>query len=67
VNNATGILKTKRASKNNNTRTKNEATTLHLLPWIMRSNSDLKIVILVDLKDYLVLYVLANLLRIITD
>jgi hypothetical protein len=23
--------------------------TLHLLPWIMRSNSDLKIVILVDL------------------
>jgi hypothetical protein len=41
--------------------------TLHLLPWIMRSNSDLKIVILVDLKDYLVLDVLANLLRIITD
>jgi hypothetical protein len=31
----------------------------------MRSKSDLKIVILVDLKDYLVLYVLENLLRII--
>jgi hypothetical protein len=59
VNNATGILKTKRASKNNNTRTKNEATTLHLLPWIMRSNS--------DLKDYLVLYILANLLKIIIN
>jgi hypothetical protein len=41
--------------------------TLHLIPWIMRSNSDLKIVILVDLKDYLGLYVLENLLRIITD
>jgi hypothetical protein len=41
---------------------------LHLLLWIMRSNSDQKIVILVDLNDYLVvLYVLENLLRIITD
>jgi hypothetical protein len=33
----------------------------------MRSNSDLKIVILVDVKDYLVLYVLENLLRIIPN
>jgi hypothetical protein len=35
--------------------------------WIMGSCLDLKIVILVDLKDHLVLYVLENLLRIIPD
>jgi hypothetical protein len=35
--------------------------------WIMRNSLDLKIVILVDLKDHLVLYVLENLLRIIPD
>jgi hypothetical protein len=35
--------------------------------WIMRSCLDLKIVILVDLKDHLLLYVPENLLRIIPD
>jgi hypothetical protein len=35
--------------------------------WIMGSSLDLKIVILVDLKDHLVLYVLENFLRIIPD
>jgi hypothetical protein len=56
------------SSKINKTRRKEKKLiTLHLLPWIMRNTSDLKIVILVDFKDYLIFYVLDNLLRIITD
>jgi hypothetical protein len=57
------------SSKIDKTRRKNETIKikLHLLPWIMRSNSVPKIIILVDFNDYLVPYVLENILRIITD
>jgi transposase-like protein len=54
------------SSKIDKTRRKNKIK-LHLLPWIMRNNPVQKIVNLMDLNDYVVLYVLENHLRIITD
>jgi hypothetical protein len=44
-----------------------QSINLYLLPWTMRNNPDHKIVNLMDLNDYVVLYVLENHLRITTD